>query len=427
MIWHNIKRRYLEVLVLLLSCVGCGGVERGGAPSRGFSIAIGVSRDNGVFEAGEFLQVYGDICNKGGSERTAVLWKIESDEGAPLKEFRVEVNLKGAKEFRTYCPVYEVPGPGFYRVTCSIGDVSDSMFVGYDPEGIDPAVTGEGDIDAFWAEALAELRGIDPEYNLILQKDRSNDDRDVYAVEMKSLGGLTVRGWLEVPKKKGVYPALLRVPGYGSNMEPVGKFDDMVVFSLNPRSHGDSDDAPGAPLEMWVRGLDDERDYFYRGAYMDCVRAMDLLASRDDVDAGRIAVWGGSQGGGLSFMTAALDDRVSFCVADVPWLCDFVRYLKTTHWEEIDEWLAADGRRNWREMFVTLSYFDTMNVAGQIKCEVLMGIGLQDRVCPPATSFATFNKIAGKKEYRVYVGAGHDLGAVHEDFGYEWLRRRFGL
>ena len=98
-----------------------------------------------------------------------------------------------------------------------------------------------------------------------------------------------------------------------------------------------------------------------------------------------------------------------------------------THWEEIDDWLAEDDKRNWNAMLLELSYFDTMNMTERIKCPVLMGVCLQDKVCPPSTSFASYNKINGPKEYRIYIKAGHGLDPKHWELGYKWLREHFGL
>ena len=49
---------------------------------------------------------------------------------------------------------------------------------------------------------------------------------------MRSLGDVRVRGWYEVPTKPGKYPAILRVPGYGQNMRPLRRFDDMIDIAL---------------------------------------------------------------------------------------------------------------------------------------------------------------------------------------------------
>jgi len=403
-------------------------------PEHPYAISITAASKDGIFGKEQLIQVYATIINRTAVKvEGTVVWNIETDEQMELKETNLPVTISASKTKQTYCPIYEPPGPGFYRISCTLKldskgeSISDSMIVGYAPERVNPAVTRQPDFDEFWHKTLQELKSIKPQYNLILQSEKNNAKRNLYLVEMKSLGNLTVRGWLEVPKKQGSYPALLRVPGYMSSMKPVNKYNDMVILSFNPRSHGNSDEAPGAPLDLWVRGLDNKEEYYYRGAYMDCIRAVDFLASRPQVDPERIAVWGGSQGGGLSFVTAALDDRISFCIADVPFLCSWLKYFKTTHWDEVDEWLAADTSRNWTTMLQTLSYFDTMNMTDKIKCPVLMGVGLQDDVCPPATNFASFNNIRSKKEYKVYPDCGHNLGPKHWEFGYEWIRNHFGL
>ena len=62
------------------------------------------------------------------------------------------------------------------------------------------------------------------------------------------------------------------------------------------------------------------------------MRAVDFLCSRKEVDSKRIAVKGGSQGGGLSFSTAALDPRISLCASHIPFLINWDLYFKTSHW-----------------------------------------------------------------------------------------------
>ena len=133
-------------------------------------------------------------------------------------------------------------------------------------------------------------------------------------------------------------------------------------------------------------------------------------------------VWVGSQGGGLAFATAALDQRIDLCIADIPWLCDWKNYFDLagkTDDDEITDWLGRKESRTKESVLMTLSYFDTMNLADRVHCPTLMGIGLQDSICPPATSFATFNRISGTTGYRIYENSGHGLGAEH----YEWILR----
>lgn len=430
-------KRYLTTLFLavLISVSGAAQEETSVNAQAAQSLTIKLTTtSDGIFDNGQLIQVYAIIENNTNANMEGeVNWQIHTDQQMPLKETTLPVKLEKKKNKHLYCPVFEPPAAGFYRFKAALKikdsdeTFSDSMTVGLSPLNLDPPVTRQPDFDQFWQKTLKDLEAVDPEYKVTLQTEKNRDKTDLYLVEMKSLGNLMVRGWLEVPKNKGRYPALLRVPGYTSAMEPVNKFDDMVIFSLNVRGHGNSDDVEGAPLELWVRGLDDKNDYFYRGTFMDCIRAMDFLQQHPKVDTGRIAVWGGSQGGGLAFVTASLDNRVSFCIADVPFLCDMKQYFKTTHWDEIDDWLAADPQRNFNNMLRTMTYFDTMNMTEKITCPVLMGIGLQDQVCPPSTSFAAYNKINSQKQYIVYPRAGHNLGPKHERFGYKWLRNHFDL
>jgi len=398
-----------------------------------FEVTIEVSKANGVYFEGELAEVFAVIKNHSDQNiKGRIEWTIETDEQTLLKRSNIPVDIRVGGEIHSLCPVYEFSDPGFYTYSCHLllengQEVINSMNIGYEPEKIKPSLTKGNNFDSFWEKSKSELQSIDPKYKITRQNHVSELNIDLYFVEMLSLGEVKVTGWLEVPKKKGKYPALLIVPGYTSNMNPVLKYEDMVVFSFNPRNHGDSEEGPYAGEELWVRGLDDKETYYYRGAYMDCLQALNFLAERKEVDNTNIAVWGGSQGGGFSFMLAAMDDRIAYCVADIPWLCDWVKYFKTTHWEEIDEWMYKKPERNWTSMLTTLGYFDTMNMAEKIQCPVLMGIGLQDPVCPPATSFATYNYIPGDKEYIVYPQAEHGLGEEHWNYVYQWLRGNFGI
>ena len=75
-------------------------------------------------------------------------------------------------------------------------------------------------------------------------------------------------------------------------MMPSGRGEPVVILSFNPRGHGNStEDVPHDPADYWVRGLDDREGYFYQGAYTDCVRAVDFLAWRPEVDITRIATF----------------------------------------------------------------------------------------------------------------------------------------
>lgn len=358
-------------------------------------------------------------------------WRIATDNGETIKQMRFPYSLTGDTVLMAYAPLHHFQQCGFHRVEANIrnADYTKEIItnVVMNPEDILSPLRKPADFDGFWQHNLAELSILNssPELKKI---ERSDDAKtDLFEVSLNSVGGLTIKGWLEVPKKKGRYPALCRVPGYTETLDPIDKYDDMIVFSLNVRDHGNSDNSGVREYEMWVRGLEDEDNFFYKNIYLDCFVGLNYLASREDVDLERIAVWGGSQGGGLSLFTAAFDKRISLCVADIPFLTDWERYFEISHWYEIDEWMSQHPNISWSQILDVFSYFDTKNMAHMIDCPVWMGIGLQDDVCPPATSFATYNLIGSPKRYNIYPHQYHSQPQSHYDERFREIRVFFKM
>jgi len=364
-----------------------------------------------------------------------LLWTVRTDEGKRIFETGETPRVKlqpGEEKLRSRA--LPLPGPGFYRVDCEwvfaegTTIAGDSMVMGYRPGEIESPLTREQDFDAFWIETKKQLSKVDPRFKMIRIPDRDSKSHEVYEVKMQSLGNVQVAGWYERPKgnQPVKVPAVLRVPGYGSSMFPTGRAEPYVFFSFNVRGHGNSQkDVKGAPENYWIRGLDDKTGYFYQGAYADCIRALDFLVTQPEVDSERIAVTGGSQGGGLSLATAALDDRIHLCAPDIPFLCDWKKYFEVRKWPEIDQWIDAGEERTWQSTLRTLSYFDTLNMADRIKCPVVVGIGLQDGVCPAHTILAVYNRLGGEKSCRIYARSAHRVEAGHEGFRYRWMEEHF--
>ena len=396
---------------------------------------------DGIFKVNEPLSINVHLENKAKRKiKTVLTCSLTTDEGDPIYSMNQKHDLQLSDKV-TQMIQFNVKDPGFYKVIvkCDWEEIiSDKIMkegtsnqiiqIGYDPEKIRPRLTKEPDFDRFWEETTASLKEIDPQFELIDCPEKSTPSLRVYEVKMRSLGGVRIRGWYEVPKKEGPFPAALRVPGYGQNMKPAGTFEDIALLSLNPRGHGNSqEDIEAGTKNYWIRGLDDKDLYYYRGAYMDCVRGIDFLCSREEIDKEKIAVFGASQGGGLSLATASLDQRVSLCAPWVPFLAHWKKYFRTTDWPEMNEWVKFKEERTWERTLKTLSYFDSMNLATRINCPVFMGVGLQDPVCPPSTNFAALNHTKGNKKYQVYARAGHSLGPLHQKRVLDWIRKNFNL
>ncbi|MGL1888134.1 MAG: acetylxylan esterase [Reichenbachiella sp.] len=403
------------------------------AQEKPFSISLNVQDQDGIYHGKNMVQSILKVHNQTNEDiKVTIEWSIATDRWKPLMNRTLAATVKANDSLTRYCPIFLYPEPGFYRVFAKVssntGLIQDvQQVIGIDPEQMSYETSANNDFQKFWDSSIAELKQIEPSYKVTAVQREKSAKTDLYKVEMKSFQNLTVRGWLEVPKKKGKYPTLLRVPGYTENMEPIDQYDDMIVFSFNTRDHGESDNTGPRGYDMWVRGMESEYDYYYRGIILDCLQAVDFLSTRDDVDMDRLAVWGGSQGGGLSFWTAALDVRIDLCIADVPYLCDMQNYFEITHWEEVDTWFERNPDQTWQTILNTWTYFDSKNVAKNIQCPVWMGIGLQDDVCPPSTSFATYNLLRVPKKYNVYKSEYHWQPDIHYVNRFRDLREFFGL
>lgn len=401
--------------------------------TAGIIVEIDTQDEDGVFYGKQEVQCFINLTNVDGFEKEIETeWSISTDDWKPLMHQSLWLKVRGNSHSKAYCPWFDFPETGFFRISARVStngkDVGHvSMVIGIEPESLLPPLNSPDDFMDFWNKSIEELSAVVPDYKLRSIKRKGESKTNLFEVEMKSFEGLTVRGWLEVPKKKGIFPTLLRVPGYTENLLPLDMYEDMIIFSFNTRDHGESDNTGERSYDMWVRGMESKEKYYYRGIFLDCIRALDYLESREDVDMEKLAIWGGSQGGGLSFAIAALDHRVKLCIADIPYMCDYPRYFAITHWDEIDHWFAQDPAHTWELMYNTLSYFDTKYLAKEIRCPVLMGIGLQDDTCPPCTSFMTYNLIESDKSYDIYKTEKHSQPDSHYENRFLRVRQIFKM
>lgn len=140
------------------------------------------------------------------------------------------------------------------------------------------------------------------------------------------------------------------------------------------------------------------------------MRAVEVAAGLDNVDAGRIGVTGVSQGGGLTLAAAALaPQRVRLAAPCVPYLCHYERAVEMAEgpYREIGDYVRAWPERADR-VFETLSYFDNLNLADRIRGKVLISLGLWDVICPPSTIYAVINRMRCPKEVNVHPCTGHE-------------------
>lgn len=329
--------------------------------------------------------------------------------------------------------------PGFLRATV-IAEVDGKEYrglgtAGFAPEAIQPATSSPEDFAEFWQNAIVRARNVPLNPVMTLLPEQSTADVSVYHVSFQNeRAGSRIYGILSAPTRPGRYPALLSVPGAG-----VRPYSGNVALAregylhLSIGIHGVpvnlapgvyTDLGAGALAGYWAFNLDDRERYYYRRVILGAVRAGDFLHALPQFDGQNYAVYGGSQGGALAIITAALDPRVRALAAAFPALSDHEGYLKgrAGGWPHL--FSEANRAANATpEKIRTARYYDVVNFARLLRVPGFYTWGFNDVVCPPTSMYAAFNVIQAPKELFVVPDIGHTPYPEQWERLHAWLRR----
>lgn len=297
-------------------------------------------------------------------------------------------------------------------------------------ETYQPAREEPADFDDFWARTLSESPAKEPEFT---PYDAGLSTVDVFDVTFPGFAGQPVKGWLLKPRGVTDPPCVVTYIGYGGGrglphdwlvLASAG-YANLVMDSRGQGSGwiaGDTPDHIDGPIDpqypgFMTRGIMSPESYYYRRLITDAVRAVDAVRAAPGVDASRVAVAGGSQGGGLAVAVAGLADGVKAALVDVPFLCHWRRAMDistTGPYPELVGYCKIQ-RMNVEHVFRTLSYVDGVNFAARAsEANALFSVALMDSTCPPSTVYAAYNHYAGPKQISVWPYNGHEGGQTHQ-------------
>lgn len=309
--------------------------------------------------------------------------------------------------------------PGFYECIAVLNNgtyASDVKWFALSPENIECDNTSPKDFDRYWEKALTDLKDIQPDFRMHKVDSLCSPSRDGFVAEMQSVGGVTIRGYFFIPKGPGKFPVILHVPGYSYGFSYLGDFknrtENVAELALCVRGHGISSDKfnPWNKMTLWAYQACDEEGNVYRSIYLDCVRAIEFLLSRPEIDPNRIGVTGGSQGGGLTIATAALcSNHIKACAFFDPFPCDTRHQLLIRKMvkDELASYTKYYYACTYNKILGIQDYVDTKNFAGKIQCPTLFVTSLFDDDCPPHMGFAAYNRIKSVKQFMIYPNDSH--------------------
>jgi cephalosporin-C deacetylase-like acetyl esterase len=324
--------------------------------------------------------------------------------------------------------------PGFLRCIARVEEGGQSYqgiaTAAFAPEAIQPAVKDPEDFDAFWQAGKEELARVPMDARRTLLPELCTATVDVYHVSLQNIGRARVFGMLAMPRAPGKYAAALAVPGAGVHkigplMEPAERGAITLAIGIH-----------GIPLTMdagvylalsngalngyMTYNLDSRERYYYRRVYLGCLRANDYLTSLAEWNGRDLAVTGGSQGGALSIVTAALDPRVKALAASYPALSDMAGYMegRAGGWPHL---FRPSTPHRTKEKLETAAYYDVVNFARRLKAPGIYTWGYNDQTCPPTSMYAAYNVIRAPKRLVLALETGHGRVPEQADQLNRWL------
>ena len=309
--------------------------------------------------------------------------------------------------------------PGFrdLRLKMVVDGVTYSHHIklGFGVDRIRPFTQEPADFEQFWKDNIAEAEKFPLTYTKELAKEYCTDKVDCYLVKLMLNSSQGIYGYLFYPKdaQPGKHPVVLCPPGAGIKTikEPLKRKYyaengfirlETEIHGLDPRMSTEKFNEISAAFNgrdngYVANGIENRDRYYMKRVYLSLVRALDLLTSLPEWDGKNVVVQGGSQGGALSIVAAGLDKRVTQCIVNHPALSDVAGYTepgRTGGWPHMNRTPGLLSAGNVQ----TLAYYDVVNFARHVSCEVYMTWGYNDDTCPPTTSYAVWNVLNCPKE-----------------------------
>ena len=425
----------MKKLALFLMFILAGTSLVLAAPPRQTIIKVTVTPDHAdwCYKCGEkpVFEVSVTDCSNAPIKEAKIYYEISEDFLDPLEKGNLTLE-EGTHKFSGHT----MNKPGFLRcrvwATVDGKKYDECATAAFDKEQIVPKTILPDDFEAFWKREIDKNAKIDMLPQLDLVPEKCTPKVTVYSASFQSFKkGSRIYGTLCVPANyKGKCPAILIVPGAGCRSR-AGYYTEaekgFVTFEIG--IHGIptvmKDERiyetlkEGSLLNYPSANVDDKDNYYYKRVFVGCARAIDFLASLDFVDAHRIGVMGGSQGGALTITTAYLNPKVKCGAAFYPAMCDLTGYLH----DQGNAWpyLFKNKALATKERLETVKYYDVVNFARGVEQPMWVSYGYNDLVVCPTSIQGAINTLPKKPVLMIVPQSRHWTYPEQDSARSKWM------
>ena len=357
----------------------------------GQTVNVVTDRPDATYEAGESM----NFIVTGGSG--SANYVIHYDHGVTPALARGTIQLGGTVEIP-----FTLDEPGAVICLVVATDGLDVIGATFSPFEIEPYEDDPADYDAFWDEMKSQLAAVplDPQLTSITTNNANTDD---FRISLGSVEGRRLYGYVSIPKGGTNLPAVITHSAFGIGPNlcvPRPEIaDELGAISMSIWMHdGEPDTQVTDAYEPMA--WDDRDQIYFRYGVLGMLRAMDYIEIMPEFRGQGIILNGVSEGGGMSLMTAGIDDRVTGVSASIFAHAEhtgfnygkasgFPHYLQQAPFViqgvDVDKVLEAT------------KYYDVVRAAKRFDGPVLASIGYEDLTSIPMAQFGAYNQLKGPK------------------------------
>ena len=274
------------------------------------------------------------------------------------------------------------------------------------------------EFESYWqavTEEASALRGSAVEVEHLPLRD--TEVSTAYGLRFSGVGGYPLFAYLTIPKSGGPFPGLMQAPAYGSvvGVPAHERRARYVVLAICHRGQRLSDSLYSATYPgLLTDGLPDPSTYRWRAIAADCLRALDVLDTRPDVDGTRLGVVGND----LAAITAALSPGVPYLLVNsliFRGAAGSFSEQATYPGRELADYVRAYPEQA-DQVKQTLALFDPLAFAPRIQARTMVTCGEAQRpLVQPLV-----DGISGRASLKVTTGRGY----LDHEYEEAWLEEQ---